>query len=65
MPAMTRPVTIMLHENIYEALKTAAEQDTAGNVNRYVRVLIYTKLVASGVLDAATLMEVYTGDDGQ
>lgn len=51
---MTRPVTITIHEPMFEPMKRLAEQYANGSVSELLRMLLYSKLMDRGLI---------TGDD--
>lgn len=42
---MTRPVTITIHEPMFEPMKRLAEEYANGSVSELLRMLLYSKLM--------------------
>lgn len=57
---LTRPVTIMIHEQAYDSLRLAAKDKCKGSVSKYIRLLLYAKLVSDGKIPL-TFMEALYG----
>ena len=55
---LTRPISLTIHEPVYELLLTAAEEDSHGNVSDYIRILVYLDLVRRGLLGGKLLKEI-------
>lgn len=51
---MTRPVTITIHEPMFEPMKRLAEQYSNGSVSELLRMLLYSKLMEKGFITTET-----------
>lgn len=56
---LTRPVTIMIHEQAYDSLRQAAKDKCKGSVSRYIRLLLYTELVSKGKIPLTFMEALY------
>jgi hypothetical protein len=56
---LTRPITITVHEQVYDAIKEAADAKTKGSVSKYLRLLLYTDLVENKHLPISFLEGLY------
>lgn len=56
---MTRPITILIHEQAFESLRTVAEEKTKGSVSKYIRLLVYTELVHQGKIPLGFMEQLY------
>lgn len=46
---VTRPLTIMIHEQAYEAIKIASQRVGQGSMSHFVRSILYYKLYEVGI----------------
>lgn len=56
---LTRPVTIMIHEQAYDSVRLAAKDKCNGSVSRYIRLLLYTDLVRTGKIPLTFMEALY------
>ena len=56
---MTRPISLVIHEQAYEALRSLAEETTRGSVSRYIRLQIYKSLIEQRKLPMSFIEELY------
>jgi hypothetical protein len=55
---ITRGISVTVHERMYPFIKKAARESKDGNVNEYIRMLIYKDLKERGLIDLVTAAEI-------
>lgn len=48
---LTRPVSLTIHESMFEPLQKAAKDETEGSVSEWIRLRIYAHLLNKGYID--------------
>lgn len=47
---LTRPVSLTIHESMFEPLQKAAKDETEGSVSEWIRLRIYAQLLNKGYI---------------
>lgn len=55
---LTKPITIVIHEQIFPSLVILAADLAKGSISKTIRLLIYTELLRRGLIDMALIEEI-------
>lgn len=59
LPLLTRGISLTVHESVWPKIVRAALTENDGNVNKYIRMLLYKDLFTRGLLTPVEILDLY------
>ena len=60
---VTRPITIVVHEQVFPQIRSLADEMCHGSVSRAVRLLLYAEMLRRGLIDMSLIRELDGEED--